>query len=99
MGVPPEGRTEAKMEVIRSMVVMFLYPPSCYALSWHAGVRRLVIQEVEVDAVRVVRDDDGEECDEGARGFAPGAPGHGAGVVDDKDGVERVQEVVGVFCA
>ena len=33
------------------------------------------------------------------RGFAPGAPGHKAGVVDDENGVEGGQEGVGVFGA
>lgn len=74
-------------------------PPRCDALSWHAGVGGLVVQEVEVNPVRVVRDDGGEESGEGLCGFAPGAPGHGSGIVDEEDGVEGGQEGVGVFWA
>jgi len=41
-----------------------------------------VVHEVNVDAVFVVLGHDGGDSGDGLADFAPGAAGHGAGVVD-----------------
>ena len=51
---------------------------------------------MDVDAVFVVGGADGGDGGEGLCRFAPGAPGHGAGVVDYEDCVEGGEEGVGI---
>ena len=54
------------------------------------------VEEVDVDAVAVVLGADWGDGHEGVAGFAPFGAGHGAGVVDEEDGVEGGEEGVGV---
>ncbi len=62
-----------------------------------ADVRRPVVEEVDVDAVRVVARADGRDAAQQRVDFAPPLADHGARVVDQEDGVERGQEGEGVF--
>ena len=55
-----------------------------------------VVEEEDVDAVGVVGGADRGYGGQGLRGFAPGAAGHAAAVVDEEDGVEGGEEGVGV---
>lgn len=54
------------------------------------------VEEVEVDAVGVVRGADGRDGAQEVLDFAPGLAGHGARVVDDEDGVKGGEEGVRV---
>lgn len=54
--------------------------------------RVALVEEVDVDAVGVVGGADAGDGGEGLGGFAPGASGHGAGIVNDEFGVEFGEE-------
>lgn len=56
-----------------------------------------MVEEVDVDAVSVALRADGRDCFERLGSLAPGAAGHGAGIVDKEDGVEGLQEGVRVL--
>lgn len=58
-----------------------------------------VVQEVNVDTVWVVRRAERGDGAEGIADFSPRATGHGARVVDDKDGIEGGEESILVFGA
>ena len=55
------------------------------------------VEEVDVDTVFVVGGADGCDGCEGGGSLAPGTAGHGAGVVDQEDGVEGGKEGIGVI--
>lgn len=52
------------------------------------GVRVAMVQEVDVNAIRVIGSTDGCNGREGCRGFPPAPPRHTSTVVDEEDGVE-----------
>ena len=56
----------------------------------------LSVEEEDIDAVSVVGGADGRDVLEGFLGLSPQRAGHGAGVVDQEDGVEAAEEGVGV---
>lgn len=57
-----------------------------------------LVEEVDVDAVAVVLGADRGDGFECVGGLAPGAAGHGTGVIDEEDGVEGGEEgEIGVF--
>lgn len=63
------------------------------------GVAGRMVEEVDIDAVGVVRGTEGCDGSECCAGLLPEAAGHGSGVVDQQDGVEGAEEGVGVVGA
>lgn len=61
-----------------------------------ALVRGLVVEKVDVDTVFIVLGADGDYGFEDGAGLVPVAAIHGAGVVDEEDGVKRGQESIRV---
>ena len=65
----------------------------------HVRVRVWGVEEMDVDAVTVVLGANWSDGFEGVPGFVPFGAGHGAGVVDEEDGVEGAEEGVRVVSA
>lgn len=63
------------------------------AAIWSVGIS--MVEEIHVDAVRIMGRADWRDRGKSVGGFSPGSAGHGAAVVDQEDGVEGAEEGVG----